>query len=289
METTLTLEVITPLFMSGADSRKLELRATSFKGLMRFWWRAMKAENNIFKLQSEEEAIFGGTQERKLKSPFNIRINAHLDQNDIEFYRPLPHSLTKRFTLPSIRTGFSFEIRLSSRQSIEYIENLLKICMLLGSFGKRSRRGFGKILWRENGRIIEFNSSTHCLNYLIELFKKLDVTDLKTEEHDNFRKMVRNNILCERFSYPVIKEIYVGNVSRDWSHILKKVGESSSFNRDYALGSERPRMASPIWVSLVRIRNQFAPIITRFCAIYPLNYPKYNPKKIDEFINYILK
>lgn len=35
-------ETVTPMFLTGADSKKPEFRAPSIKGLMRFWWRAIQ-------------------------------------------------------------------------------------------------------------------------------------------------------------------------------------------------------------------------------------------------------
>ena len=47
--------VVTPMFMAGADNETPELRPSEFKGMMRFWWRAIKAEDNIEKLKQEIE------------------------------------------------------------------------------------------------------------------------------------------------------------------------------------------------------------------------------------------
>ena len=47
----ITLKVITPMFMLGADNRTPELRPSEFKGMMRFWWRAIKASNDISNLR----------------------------------------------------------------------------------------------------------------------------------------------------------------------------------------------------------------------------------------------
>ena len=35
------VEIVTPLFLGGADPNKAELRAPSIKGALRFWWRAL--------------------------------------------------------------------------------------------------------------------------------------------------------------------------------------------------------------------------------------------------------
>ena len=35
------LQVVTPLFLSGADQAKAELRPPTIRGALRFWFRAM--------------------------------------------------------------------------------------------------------------------------------------------------------------------------------------------------------------------------------------------------------
>jgi len=58
---TLTCRLITPMFMNGAFPGELpELRPSEFKGMLRFWWRALKCESDISKLREEEFKIFGG-------------------------------------------------------------------------------------------------------------------------------------------------------------------------------------------------------------------------------------
>ncbi len=53
------LKTITPLFMYGATDQRAEIRAASIKGIMRWWWRAVKAYNNTEKLFNKESEIFG--------------------------------------------------------------------------------------------------------------------------------------------------------------------------------------------------------------------------------------
>jgi CRISPR-associated protein Cmr1 len=52
------LQVITPLFMYGVGD-EAELRTQSFKGMMRWWWRAVRAEEDTERLFEEEGDIFG--------------------------------------------------------------------------------------------------------------------------------------------------------------------------------------------------------------------------------------
>lgn len=71
----LILEVLTPAFLSGADQHRLELRAPSIKGLLRWWWRAAEGHRfpELEKFAAEEAQLFGSAA-AKLKSPFQIRV-----------------------------------------------------------------------------------------------------------------------------------------------------------------------------------------------------------------------
>lgn len=72
---TFEIETITPMFLSGADQTKAELRAASIKGLLRYWWRALQAEPDIDKLRKRESEIFGSANEKQGGgSSFAIRI-----------------------------------------------------------------------------------------------------------------------------------------------------------------------------------------------------------------------
>ncbi len=69
------VEIITPMFLSGADQTKAELRAASIKGLLRYWWRALQAESDIDALRRREAAIFGsGGDSESGSSSFSIRV-----------------------------------------------------------------------------------------------------------------------------------------------------------------------------------------------------------------------
>ncbi len=61
------VEAITPIFMRGADQRKAEIRASSIKGLMRWWFRALAGNyfgNDVVGLRRAEEYVFGSTNRR---------------------------------------------------------------------------------------------------------------------------------------------------------------------------------------------------------------------------------
>ena len=58
------VEAITPIFMRGADQSQAEIRASSIKGLMRWWFRALAGNyfgNDIVGLKKVEDYVFGST------------------------------------------------------------------------------------------------------------------------------------------------------------------------------------------------------------------------------------
>ena len=67
LEATFTLRTLTPLFLAGADQTRAELRAPSFRGLMRYWHRALIAgivgtdAKGLEKVAEAEKNIFGAT------------------------------------------------------------------------------------------------------------------------------------------------------------------------------------------------------------------------------------
>lgn len=65
----------------------------------------------------------------------------------------------------------------------------------------------------------------------------------------------------DRVKYPWIKEIIIGNKKFNSADaILKAIGKASHKHGDPSLGYANPRMASPVYVSVVKIQNDFRSI-----------------------------
>src|SRR5438132_13473896 len=66
-EAKFTLRTLTPLFLAGADQTKAELRPPSFRGLMRYWQRALvgglvgTSPKELEQVMEAETALFGAT------------------------------------------------------------------------------------------------------------------------------------------------------------------------------------------------------------------------------------
>ena len=61
-KTTYLCEAVTPMFIYGAAS--LELRTSSLKGLVRYWWRALNGHLPVKELREKEELLFGSGDEK---------------------------------------------------------------------------------------------------------------------------------------------------------------------------------------------------------------------------------
>jgi CRISPR-associated protein Cmr1 len=92
-QVTFTLRTLTPLFLTGADQTSAELRAPSFRGLMRYWYRALIGsvvganKESLPLVMKAETAIFGATD-----TGSNISIRLSEASKDPQRFRKESHS-----------------------------------------------------------------------------------------------------------------------------------------------------------------------------------------------------
>lgn len=276
------LETITPLFMAGADRKTPELRPPSFKGMMRFWWRAMRAENDIKRLAKDEAKIFGGTGKGEGKSKIQIRIS--YNKLNTKSYSPLPHK-NKQFSIPAIYNQ-KFRCILNGEELYKKEAlSALKLSLLLGGFGKRSRRGFGSVSYKS------FNNFEELID---EIEKTNTITNnpmsINKNKSNDSRIVLTRNINLKEPEYPRIYEIYMGEKGASSADsVLNKIGRASHAHRDNALGTiiKPHRVASPIIATVVKINQAYHPIITKLTSHFPASL-NYNINKQDAFINGVL-
>ena len=272
---------ITPMFMAGADNRTPELRAPSFKGVMRFWWRAVQAESNLDKLRKQEAMIFGGVGEGKGKSSFKIRVNQEAYKTTS--YKPLPHHTgssdcfcVRELGIHRCRKGWkqlafaniNFSVSLGYDSlpegfTDEQLEALFILTSILGGVGKRSRRGFGSF---------QVESINNCslsevlnLNYIQSL---LDV--LAPGKFHMAGTTIVFTGACTA-GYPYLKEIVIGRQYRSANTLLEGIGQASHDHSGAHLGFARrgQRLASPIYVSVITDNDlSYRPIITTLNTVF---------------------
>ena len=153
--------VLTPLFCAGADTQKAELREPSFKGVLRFWWRALawqRLNGDLPAIQKEEAALFGSASGGQSRVSIRIDQPPRLEQ---DLGKGLSVSQGARYLgygvleqdasnvraclLPPI----DFDVHLHARglcadQSNSLIRALAALGTL-GGMGARSRRGYGSL------------------------------------------------------------------------------------------------------------------------------------------------
>ena len=270
------LETITPVFINGYD--QTELRPSSFKGSIRYWFRAAIAEESIQKLHNKEKNIFGSTDK---VSTFSIRIKNlnEINNNSKNITRlcPLPHKKEKsNFKLPAFKKDIAFDVLLTQKdKNLDLLRDIFILSLLLGGIGQRSRRGFGSI----QDTNVTFNNKGDFLKKVSNILKKISSKECK----------IKNNELIfatsKKYDYPVIKKVIIGK-SFDREKILNMIGNATHNHNDRAIGNGVPRMASPVYITIKKIGQDFYPIITKLEAVYPKKYKVSKPnEKIKKFIN----
>lgn len=246
---TIQCEIVTPLLMHGAD-KNAELREQSFKGIMRFWWRAIHGNLSLKELKEKEAMIFGNTEK---KSSFRMKlINNNLN---IDEFNPLPHK-NSNFRIKGFSTNQTFEIEFFGR-NLDLVKDIFILSTILGGFGQRSRRGFGsikvlKIEDKENKQL-DFDYPL-TKTEIIEFIKKINPEFTTNDNNECFKS---------KRKFPYIKIIIIGNNFNfydDYNIILRKIGLAT---HNYpCFGSANPRLASPVYVTICENKNQYLPVIT---------------------------
>src|SRR2546421_9149932 len=175
-EVTFTLQTITPLFLAGADQTRAEIRAPTFRGLMRYWQRALvgglvgTGQEGLKQVMQAETDVFGATdtgsavsikvsgvsgEPREFNEQISVRVAGKWQATGKGY---LLWSMAKsgredKGNLKPARwyypPGTSFQVRLSARgQDETKLKQAVAAFWLLthlGGIGSRSRRCAGSL------------------------------------------------------------------------------------------------------------------------------------------------
>ncbi len=202
---TATFRVVTPMFLGGADPlREAELRVPSFKGALRFWWRALRRWRGVCderELYIKENELFGCSDSKIGQSKVLLRIEmvnrpeilksgevlgehgGKVDSNQkvvADGVRYLGYGLMEAFdgkktvggrlTRCCLSAPFEFRlhIRFSPRTTAEdcrQVVGALSLLGLCGCLGSRARRGFGSLTLTSLSGCDEFTwNSPHTIS-----------------------------------------------------------------------------------------------------------------------------
>jgi CRISPR-associated protein Cmr1 len=164
-----TLETVTPLFLGGAEPRgKPELRAPSFRGAMRYWWRALAGGVVGEEVTHWEPLVFGSTERG---STIVVRVYGKPATQPFQSYRPpglRPRESSGHDYMYwsmrgfrgekdriGIRPGERFELEVGirpgtpdARAGLWQSGAALWLLLHLGGLGSRSRRTAGSLVAR---------------------------------------------------------------------------------------------------------------------------------------------
>lgn len=277
-------EVVTPMFLGGADGKSVELRASSIKGALRFWWRAMHGDLDTKDLYKKECEIFGGGGDKATRSAFSIRIiNKKMQHIKSEL---LPHKPFMKADAFAPKERFTVILVTKDSALLQKIVSIFILSTLLGGFGKRVRRGMGsiKILTISN------HSGYKSVESMQEIFPYIESVNpgkFKTSGNNIISDFKNNN------PYPYIKKIEMGRpdiqLLKKISYTTHKIKASNSSSYEPSLGhAYKGRFASPVYVSTLQTKRGLCPIITTLNAAPNRDKHKINNELQEEFKRNIL-
>lgn len=251
---TLKCEIITPMFMGGCEKIEennrillpAELRPSAFKGMIRYWWRAAKGENDINLLNSLESSIFGGSSEDGRRSNVQIRIkNKELNTGEdiksiINNYNGIKYLYYSTFTLkdkdtkiPIVKkffkpgSKFDLELVLFNDKDKEIMSSIW-LSIFLGGFGARSRRGGGSI--NVNKVFVDSNEikdgKINNLSFLTNGINKDNIKEWFEKNISEIKRVINPSGGNSNYNNLVNSSIYIFNKSfTRWEEALEYVGK----------------------------------------------------------------
>jgi CRISPR-associated protein Cmr1 len=247
---TFECEVITPMFLAGADGITPELRPPSIKGALRFWWRALNGHLPLEELKKMEGEIFGST-EKQSKFKMSFIKKDFLTTTE----KPLPHK-ERSFTKEAIRTKEVFQLtfRCQNEAIATIIKNLFPLCCVLGGFGGRARRGFGSV------KITKPSDYPNSLEKIYILLNNLVPSRFILIDDKIIYKQTQKQ------DYPYIEEIEIGranaNLLRTIGQATHDINKKNGYDYGEAVGSANPRFSSPVYISALESNRGLQSVIT---------------------------
>jgi CRISPR-associated protein Cmr1 len=224
METiTFNCRFITPAFLGGADPKGTpELRPSSIKGALRFWWRAMNGHllqaglngkptsQNLLK---NDEFLFGGISQVMQKSPVVVRtVEKNMRYIKGKDVFPISRSEGIEYLYYSLKHHKSDDLGFDKDSEFDIIftcqeknqDTLLKaiasfwLLVHLGSLGTRARRGAGAF------RIDKISDEKGLLNNQLSFVPEngMDTASFLRENFKQIQKMIGSvdHVLFKKYS-----------------------------------------------------------------------------------------
>jgi len=191
---TIKCEFITPAFPHGRNINKLELKSSTVKGMMRYWWRKLGEEIEKGKKPVLENELFGDTT-RKAKVDIVVHCNINkTNTSENKFLKGCGRSCL-------VGQAFEVDFRYIKKEEdrIDYLKEYKKAFMILslfGGLGKRNQKTGGN--FRIKG-ILYKGKEEDVKEELMQLYKEC----LDNCSHKNFIEQytIKNKSLTNNDAY----------------------------------------------------------------------------------------
>jgi CRISPR type III-B/RAMP module RAMP protein Cmr1 len=312
-EKTYGLTTITPFYGHGRDKKEPEIRASEFKALMRYTFRAVSDEISIPVLFDKESALFGSANDENPNASA-LRLKMVLSQNgtnqnllkDRLIFREGKNGNPNANNAKYIKDGFDFNITLRSfnTDNLQIYKMWFELSLALFGVGGRSRRARGCFLIDEP-EFIRFQTQEAFLESLVCVLGQLTSESRYTLDGNT----ITSSRAYTEPSYPYITSISLGGKYNDWKPLLQAVDKSAHENNCIFTGfvsdknqkfpiyallpkqtDKKPqkltRYASPVYVSAVKIGGGLYPLVVNLKEENSLHkFKKDHHDLTEEFYN----
>lgn len=264
-----TLKTITPLFMHGPDGESAELRPPSFKGVIRYWWRALKVLP-LSKLQTQEAKLFGSAGGDQDARQSTVTLRVRHDELSRDDYYPVPRK--EFFTFEGFEPGQQFDLiaHVTPHCPVDHdaVRDIIMASIYLGSFGQRARRGFGALrLVTINGEAAP-DDNGDPLGLIHRTIERINPDFARDGLEIRYTG-------SNQPPYPWVRSVQVGASHDRWQSLIEAVDEAAHRNNSQLTGNAKgQRFASPIYVSAWQSGGWYEPVVTS------LNVPDRTAQKL---------
>nr|BBH92683.1 hypothetical protein KTA_08820 [Thermogemmatispora argillosa] len=314
------IEVTTPLFLGGADQVTAELRPPSFRGAMRYWYRALiggVTGGTLEKVRQREARVFGKSEHG---SPIRVRITAvqapsspspafWQDQNRAGirylFWSMLGSS--NRSPRQCYPPGTRFTLLLTASEKDQQLlqEAIIALWLLIhcGGVGARSRRCAGSLALRSS--TLSFASEISLPEWLsgrARNFQELvDTLTMGFQEIKRFYKLEKlaepeirsfdvisplTCSICVNTKEKPLKSVEdaLDAVGRSYQDYRRKLSDRERMALGLPFGKHKGRLASPLHLHITALEQEYVCVATCFDAC-----PKKEPPQGEKSCQWISK
>jgi len=277
-----TYRIVTPMFIGGADQSPSDgIRPPSFKGALRFWWRALNwgKYQNLSDLHKREAELFGSSVKGKTggqgvfllsiqelgrrttlndwpKSNTGAGFLAYgiLESKGGKRGAPVPHKV-------GIVEGFKFTAQLKFRPcvtsvDVDSIHQAIELMGLMGGLGSRSRRGFGSLSLEREGKLLSLQEYKEKLSIVFNSSAKPGALTALNQECDY---KILGSVQNARSALTNIGADYKDYRSNIKDDRLKRI----AFGLPLQGIDEKTRRASPLFIHVQALEeNQFVTLVS---------------------------